>query len=203
MVAARAAVSPTMSPSQQKLMQYLPVVVRRVPGVLPHRLDHLLHGPGDPAHRPAGLHHAASSTATRSPSDARPSGPVTRLESWPSRTARRRWWRRSVRSGQARAGGQEGRRPGQGVTKASKATNDAKAVKPAAAATRRRRRSGRPRRRAARPRRRSPRRHGRPRARRRVDPVAVGPRATTNVGADQRRNSPDRPHAWPVDERSG
>ena len=33
--------------------------VRRLPGLLPHRPDHLLHGPGDPADRPAGLHHPA------------------------------------------------------------------------------------------------------------------------------------------------
>ena len=33
--------------------------LRRLPGLLPRRPGHLLHGPGGPADRPAGLHHAA------------------------------------------------------------------------------------------------------------------------------------------------
>ena len=73
--------------------------VRRLPGVLPDRPDHLLHGPGDPAHRPAGLHHPARSTGTTSRSAARRSGPATRPASWPRPTGRRR--RRPVRPGQA------------------------------------------------------------------------------------------------------
>ena len=72
--------------AQQKLMQYLPVVVRRVPGVLPARPGRLLHRPDDPAHRAAVLHHADASTATTSRSAARPSGPASRHASWPRPT---------------------------------------------------------------------------------------------------------------------
>ena len=73
MVAARAAVSPTMSPGQQKLMQYLPVVFADLPDLLPARPRHLLHravGVADPA---AGLHHQA---LLRSRRVARPAGPA-------------------------------------------------------------------------------------------------------------------------------
>ena len=58
MVAARASISPTMSPTQQKLMQYLPVffaifqVFFLAALVIYYIFQTLL------AHRPAGLHHA-------------------------------------------------------------------------------------------------------------------------------------------------
>ena len=57
--------------------------VRRLPGVLPGRPDHLLHVAGHPAHRSAGLHH---STLLRARGGARPPGPASRAKrpaSWP------------------------------------------------------------------------------------------------------------------------
>ena len=47
--------------------------VRRLPGLLPRRPDHLLHGPGRAADRPAGVHHAALLRPRRV---ARPPGPA-------------------------------------------------------------------------------------------------------------------------------
>ena len=58
MVAARAAVSPTMSRESAEADAVPAGGLRRVPGVLRPRPGDLLHGPGDLAHRPAVLHHA-------------------------------------------------------------------------------------------------------------------------------------------------
>ena len=77
MVAARAAVSPTMSACQQKLMQYLPVVVRRVPGLLPARPGRLLHRAVGAANPAAVLHHQAFLRSRASRSVARPRRPAS------------------------------------------------------------------------------------------------------------------------------
>ena len=58
MVAARATVSPTMSADAAEADAVPAGGVRRLPGLLPHRPGHLLHGPGDLPHRAAVLHHA-------------------------------------------------------------------------------------------------------------------------------------------------
>ena len=57
MVAARAAVSPTMSPSPAEADAVPPGGLRRVPGLLRARPGLLLHLAGHPAHRVAALHH--------------------------------------------------------------------------------------------------------------------------------------------------
>ena len=78
MVAARAAVSPTMSPSQQKLMQYLPVAfavfqVFFVLGLVIYYISQAI--------LRIGLQHYITrrSTGTTRPSGAKPSGPVSTL----------------------------------------------------------------------------------------------------------------------------
>ena len=83
--------------------------LRRLPGVLPHRPDHLLHGPGRAADRPAGLHHAPLLRARGVP---RPAGAAgQRPRPGVGQEGRRR--RRSVRPAQAQ-GGRHDRHSGAG-----------------------------------------------------------------------------------------
>ncbi len=72
--------------------------VRHLPGLLPGRPDHLLHGPGRAAHRSAGLHHQA---LLRPRGVARSPGPTGRRRSTGAgEKGRWGWW--AVRRGQAR-----------------------------------------------------------------------------------------------------
>ena len=90
--------------------------LRRLPGVLRPRPGHLLHLPGDPADRPAALHHAG---VLRSRRGARPPGPAGQRACPRARQAgrrRRRWrWRlfaqarRDLGLDQGRSGGEDGR----------------------------------------------------------------------------------------------
>ena len=132
MVAARAAVSPQMSPSQQKLMQYLPVAfaifqVFFLLGLVIYYMAQAILRIGQQLYITAPVLRARRGARTSGPARQR-AGPGTvegRRRQW------RWWWRRLLRPGPPRAGRPEERLPA--PTKAEKAATAAAAT--AAAAT--------------------------------------------------------------------
>ena len=180
MVAARAAVSPTMSPTQQKLMQYLPVVfavfqVFFLTGLVIYYMAQAIFRIGQQYYITRRFYGHEESLGRQ----AQRAGDQARELAKADRTASGGGWRPVRQAKQAAV--KQGRLDGEGRGGAA-----GKRTRPSRPSSSGRRRSGRPRRRAGRP------RPGRPparptRARRRVDLAAAGPRAATNAGTDQRR----------------